>query len=284
MKKNLNYFNKEERSGLMLLMFVLLLFSTFIFLQKRVLPSNSTINVSHATLEGSSFASTQQENGRKKGFPKQAASVSTKALSSPQFDKVASYDQEINALANTKPKAQQISYEKARIKTKVQRKVNNFVAHVSADKKKSAYQSRKKTNPVSINSQDPLEWEELYGIGPKYAGRIIKYQKWLGGFHSKEQIKEVYGINDTIYQDIEPYLLPSKPYQLIKVNTAEVKDLGRHPYLDWKQAKMIINYRKHHGAYKDQNDLLKLKGMNEKSINKILPYLDFSVLTDADKT
>lgn len=63
--------------------------------------------------------------------------------------------------------------------------------------------------PVELNSSDSLTLLTLPGIGPVFAGRIIKYRNAKGGFHQKEELKEVYGlppetwakIADKVYAD-----------------------------------------------------------------------------------
>jgi competence protein ComEA len=45
--------------------------------------------------------------------------------------------------------------------------------------------------PVELNSADSTDLVELYGIGPVFANRILKYRDLLGGFYSVNQLLEV---------------------------------------------------------------------------------------------
>lgn len=56
---------------------------------------------------------------------------------------------------------------------------------------------------VNINTATIEELEALPGIGPVIAQRIVDYRTQYGPFSAKEQIKNVSGIGDKKYSDIE---------------------------------------------------------------------------------
>lgn len=62
---------------------------------------------------------------------------------------------------------------------------------------------------VNINTADAAELETLPGIGPAKATDIIAYRDAHGPFHTKEDIKNVSGIGDATYANIEPYITVS---------------------------------------------------------------------------
>ena len=138
------------------------------------------------------------------------------------------------------------------------------------------YKDAWKPSNVNINTAGPEEWENLRGIGPVFSKRIVKFRGKLGGFNSIEQIKETYGMTDSLYLAIKPYLEISSTGKKIDINHATLEELKAHPYFNWKQAKVLINYRKNHGPFKDSTDLEKVKVISKESLEKILPYLDFS--------
>ncbi len=277
MKKKINYFNAEERNGLYLLSLILFLFSIFIFLQKRVLPSSSQIQVIQNTYvesEGQQIQAATRDNDLK-------TNLKTQRLRTNNRQFVKSNNTSKNLAYSFQPKDQAtFQREVKEIGLIDSTKMNN-----SKTTKKSVENERvektkipKRYAPkVSINSTIEEEWMSLYGIGPKYAERIVKYQKWLGGFYQKEQLQEVYGISDSLYQSIEIFLIDSKPYKRMLINQLEMKELARHPYIDWKLAKAIIQYRKHHGPFEDAHQLKNMKALDDETYHKILPYLDFSL-------
>ena len=56
---------------------------------------------------------------------------------------------------------------------------------------------------VNINTATIEELDALPGIGPVIAQRIVDYRTQYGPFSAKEQIKNVSGIGDKKYSDIE---------------------------------------------------------------------------------
>ncbi len=59
---------------------------------------------------------------------------------------------------------------------------------------------------VDINTADTTAFIALPGIGSKLANRIIAFRAKLGGFDSIGRIREVYGLRDSVYQKLLPYL------------------------------------------------------------------------------
>lgn len=59
---------------------------------------------------------------------------------------------------------------------------------------------------LDINTATAEQWEALPGIGPVLANRIVKFRYMLGGFNSVEQLKQTYGLSDSVFRNIQPYL------------------------------------------------------------------------------
>jgi len=129
---------------------------------------------------------------------------------------------------------------------------------------------------IDINHADSASLVTLKGIGPAYAMRIIRYRTKLGGFYSKEQLKEVFGIDEEHYLLIKDQLKinPSTIYK-ININKSTFDDLRRYPYLSYKQANAIIQYRSEHGDYDNLDDMKDVAILDEATLNKIKPYLVF---------
>jgi DNA uptake protein ComE-like DNA-binding protein len=130
------------------------------------------------------------------------------------------------------------------------------------------------TGRLDINHADSVLFEGLPGIGPVLARRIIRYRLLLGGFYCPDQIKEVYGIHDSIYLLIAGRLSADTTLlKRINVNTATEKELARHPYLDRYVASGIIRYRMQVSRIRNINEL-KINGIiSEPAFGKIKNYL-----------
>lgn len=61
----------------------------------------------------------------------------------------------------------------------------------------------------------------------------------------------------------------------INVNMATLEQLDKIPGVGPKTADAIIQYRTKNGMFKSYDDLLKVKGIGTKNIEKIKPYLTF---------
>jgi DNA uptake protein ComE-like DNA-binding protein len=128
---------------------------------------------------------------------------------------------------------------------------------------------------IEMNRADTLEWRSLNGIGKVLSKRIVKYRERLGGFVRKEQLTEVYGIDERLYNQLSQNL-SVEPTDLIQlnVNRATAKTLIAHPYIkDWDAANAIVNYRRANGAFTDLNTLYYLRALDSITVNKLIPYL-----------
>lgn len=129
---------------------------------------------------------------------------------------------------------------------------------------------------IELNSADSVQLTEARGIGPAFASRIIKYRDRLGGFYAKAQLREVWGVDSAKFDELAPQLwVDSTIIRYININTAEFDDLKTFPYLRFNQINALINYRKQHGNYKSESDLLKIGAIPPETIRKLAPYLKF---------
>ena len=130
---------------------------------------------------------------------------------------------------------------------------------------------------IELNSADSLELESIRGIGPAFASRIIRFRKRLGGFHRKEQLLEVYGMDSVKYNQLKDLInVNAELIRKINLNTFTFDEIRRHPYLTYKQMNAIIQYRSQHGSFKSIDDLMKIVILNEEIIRKIEPYIVLS--------
>ncbi len=127
---------------------------------------------------------------------------------------------------------------------------------------------------IELNSADSLDLQQLPGIGPAFASRIVKYRDLLGGYHHKEQLLEVYGMDSARYAAVAQSITVDPVYiHKININAASVKELIGHPYIEFYLAKSIITYRENIGSYSNIDELLNAKLIYRELFYKIAPYL-----------
>jgi len=127
---------------------------------------------------------------------------------------------------------------------------------------------------IELNQADSLELIEIKGIGPFYAKQILKYRNELGGFLNYNQFSEIWGIDKLDLQNFKNQTQIDTLYIGKKnINTITIDELKKHPYLNYKEAKMIVNFRKQHGDFKSVNDIQKIKPISPEKFRKIAPYL-----------
>ena len=143
-------------------------------------------------------------------------------------------------------------------------------------KGKSESKQSENLNRISILDADSVTLQIVPGIGPGLAGRIIKYKIQLGGFHSPDQLLEVYGLKEETVQELWNYFeFEPLIFQKLNINNLEVADLAKHPYISYAEAKVIFAYRNQHGNYRSADDLKQIKIFKESWIDQLRPYLAF---------
>ncbi len=126
--------------------------------------------------------------------------------------------------------------------------------------------------PIDRVGKEALK--SLPGIGAERAGRIIEYRKLLGGFHRKEQLREVYGIPDSLLPRIlERVKVEGGHMDPIPMDTSTER-LMRHPYIDPSEAERIWEYRERYGAFEEKGELKALDLLSDQEYRKIAPYLE----------
>ena len=134
---------------------------------------------------------------------------------------------------------------------------------------------RRKQQAIDINTADSAAWVALNGIGPGFAKRIITYREKLGGFYQVDQLKEVYGLDSVWVKENKALLkVGAGVYRFLKINQVEWKDF-KHPYLPFGQSKVILAYRKQHGALMDFEALEKIQLLDQVAWRRLKPYLSF---------
>jgi len=165
------------------------------------------------------------------------------------------------------PKEKVLSYESKSKNERVVKRKDNY--------EKSR---RFKLEPFNLNDADTVQLKKIYGIGSTYAKRIVSFRELLGGYNSITQLNEVYGLESPSKDSLLKYVvLPEKPaLKLLRINSLTADELAKHPYISYKTANLMVAYRKQHGAFKEMEDLRKIKPLKGDLLKKLAPYLTFN--------
>ncbi|MCS5489752.1 ComEA family DNA-binding protein [Algoriphagus limi] len=129
---------------------------------------------------------------------------------------------------------------------------------------------------IPFSEADSITLQIVPGIGPSLAGRIIKFEQALGGFFKPDQLLDVYGVKPEVANRVWEYFeFDGKIKSKVPINTIDVTELAKHPYVSYGQAKVLVAFRNQHGAFLGPEDLLKIKIFEKEWVDKLSPYLAF---------
>ena len=139
------------------------------------------------------------------------------------------------------------------------------------DKKKS-YSILK----VDLNDCDTSDIMRVPQFGSKRAQKIVEYRKKLGGFHSLNQLHEIYILQNVDLKYCEKYFyVNQQEIKKIHVNSASYKEMVSHPYFDAYLVKTILQYRSQNGKIKDLQEFRQVTHAYAELMQKLSPYLAF---------
>ena len=145
------------------------------------------------------------------------------------------------------------------------------------EEKTVAPRQERKIVLINLNEADSAMLEALPGIGERLSARIIKYRNRLGGFHAIAQLKEVYGLQDSVLNVLASrvFVPPNPALTTLDVNKCSYADFRRHPYMGHAFAKSLVAFRQTHGEIKTVEELYQLVAVKKEEIDRMKPYFSF---------
>lgn len=125
---------------------------------------------------------------------------------------------------------------------------------------------------VDVNVADTTELKKIPGIGSGIAKAIVVYRNRLGGFYSLEQLAEIEYITPSLMKWFklgEPLVRP------LKINEVGLETLRAHPYLNFYQARIIVEHRRKKGSIKSLSQLSLYEEFTEKDLERLSAYFKF---------
>lgn len=124
---------------------------------------------------------------------------------------------------------------------------------------------------LDLNKADSADLVRIPGIGPYFASHIVSLRRQLGGYVSLSQLGDIPNlpeIGDYVYVE-------EGAQQRIKVNSATLRTLTRHPYIGYYRAKAIMDIRHRDGRVVSLRQLSFLDEFSDEDIQRLAPYLSF---------
>lgn len=125
---------------------------------------------------------------------------------------------------------------------------------------------------IDLNSADTVMLLKVPGIGSYFARQIVRKRQMLGGYYSLKQLLEI----QDMPEEALPYLEvnPAKVHRL-NVNRLPLGELRRHPYINYYQAKAIVDYRRLYGEIHDIGQLTLMKVFTTDDFERLCHYIEY---------
>ncbi len=165
---------------------------------------------------------------------------------------------------------------------------------------KYSYNKNREIRAVSLFNFNPnnlpeMQWREL-GLSPKQIQIIYNFEAKGGKFYKKEDLKKIYSISASKYQELEPYIVipekensfkkfetytktkyaekPNRP--VIDINTADSIALTDISGIGPAFASRIIKYRNRLGGFVNISQLKEVYGIDSLKYEQIKPQITLS--------
>jgi DNA uptake protein ComE-like DNA-binding protein len=128
---------------------------------------------------------------------------------------------------------------------------------------------------VDINKATLKDFTAIEGVDEYISERIIKYRSKLQGFSFKEQLFEVWGLDELMVNKIlSTFSIKNKPIiKKVNINTASFKEVLSNPYIDYELCIQIFDYKDEVAELQSISEIKNIEGFPIKKYNRIVLYL-----------
>nr|WP_321231519.1 helix-hairpin-helix domain-containing protein [uncultured Psychroserpens sp.] len=283
-------FTKQQRSGIFLLMFLILVVQCvyfFVDFSSEELESDSQL-LAEFRAEVDSLRYIQLKKNQPKIYPFNPNYITdykgyTLGMSTEEIDRLHTF-RKTNKWVNSAKEFQNVT----KISDSLLAKISpyfKFPDWITNPKPKITYtttysdNSKPKTfeQKQDLNTASVGQLKRVYGIGEKLSERIVNYRAKSGGFIADVQLQDVYGLSPEVIERVlkEFTVKTTKPIAKININTATIEELVTIKYIDYEIAHHIIEQRTLREGFKTFDELTKVKGFPIKRSEIIKLYLTF---------
>ncbi|WP_347924652.1 helix-hairpin-helix domain-containing protein [Pontimicrobium sp. SW4] len=286
MKKSHFKFTKGQRSGIFLLLLIILIMQSlyyFVDFSSKDIPINKDELIVFQN-EIDSLRLVEIEAQQSKIFPFNPNYITdykgyTLGMLPEEIDRLLKF-REQNKWVNSTKQFQEV--------TKVSDSLLNaispyfkFPEWVTNPKPKASFKYQNDTpktfiQKIDLNTATAKQLQGINGIGEKLSDRIIKFRnKFEGGFIDDVQLQDVYGISLEVMERLLNEFTVKTPRQIkkIRLNSTSIEQLVTIQHIDYEIAYEILDQRILREGFKSLDDLTKVKGFPVDKIEIIKLYL-----------
>ncbi|AXO81472.1 helix-hairpin-helix domain-containing protein [Olleya aquimaris] len=277
-------FSRQQRSGIFLLLLLIISIQIFYhFVLPKLMDNNPEFNTKDSTISTfidqiDSLKAVELEKRKPKIYPFNPNFISDHkgyalGMTNQEIDRLLAFRKQ-NKWINSVNQFQSVTKVSDSLLAKIS-PYFKFPDWVTNPKPKQNNFSQSFSNlpktesqKLDLNSATAEQLQKVYGIGPSYSQRIIKYRHKINGFHSFIELQEVYGLTPEVIQNIKNNFTIRTPRVITKINlnTATKDQLVTIKYIDYEVAYNIIEERTLRDGFKSIDELTKVNGF---PVNKI---------------
>ncbi|WP_262420281.1 helix-hairpin-helix domain-containing protein [Flagellimonas meishanensis] len=276
-------FNKQERSGIFFLLFIIVVLQG-VYYYVKTQPNQKESNLVLNTFEQAKLDSLKNnvQKDTTKIFPFNANYLTdyrgyVLGMSTEQIDRLLAYRKQ-NNYVNSVEEFQRITQVPDSTLSKL-RPYLKFPQWTdpqrSWQKGKSSLSKAIVVDKKDLNKVSAEELTTINGIGEVLSQRIVKFRDRLGGFIVNEQLYDVYGLEPEVVQRVLHHfdVMETPTVEKININKASEGQLSRLVYINKELARQIIVTRDSKGGFISLDELGQVPNFPTDRIERIKLYL-----------
>lgn len=128
---------------------------------------------------------------------------------------------------------------------------------------------------ADLNGATVEDLQKIRGIGEVLSHRITRYRAKIDGFVDGIQLKDVYGLDYEVRDNLlEKFKVKeNSKVEKININKANMETLSDVVYFDYELARRIVNYRITHEGIESFEELAKIKDFPIGRLDRVKLYL-----------
>ena len=270
------YFSKGERSGLIVLLCLITIAGILLILNNKPEPAGNSKSqqTSAANTREKSNDQSEAQSLKEAQDPKAHSAVHESSGLSPTPVATTKSENKKDLSGSDEHYSAGLKEKPIEKKESVSERVNRLTSYSHPSYTRT--EKFAKGTVVELNTADTTILKKVPGIGSAFAKRIISYRNLLGGFYSVTQLSEVYGIDEERYNALVAWFSADPSHiSVIDVNNISQDSLNKHPYINYRQAKAIMQLRKQKGKLSGWENLQLLNEFTDVDKIRLQHYLSF---------